>query len=388
MNKRIVYLSKAIFPSETTHTLSIIKMCQAFSDEGHQVNLIGRSFNNDSQNIFEYYGLHGGFQIHTRQSRKNKSKIPLTGLFESIKGGITARKLIVKLKPDLIYSRLTLLELFFVPENIPIVYEMHSLGPLGKNIFQKFLFKRLVRRKNFLAIVVTTDMLSKMLQERLPTQRLIIARLSAEEPITFNNEDKPTFFKNNFAGKRYNKHVGYTGYLDTIGLRGTEILCQAASQIPDVAFHIVGGNSETVAYWKSYAEAWNQNSNIFFYGHKPANEIPYYLGLFDIALAPLQLRPSPRAPYGLGLSPLKIPQYMAYEKSIVASDIPAHREMLRHEETALLVPPDDVEAWAKAIRRLIKDSNLRDKLAQNASKEYALNYSPATRVKTILAGLE
>ena len=49
------------------------------------------------------------------------------------------------------------------------------------------------------------------------------------------------------------------------------------------------------------------------------------------------------------MSPLKVFEYMAAGKPVLASDIPALREILRDGETALLLPPGEPEAWAAAL---------------------------------------
>ena len=51
--------------------------------------------------------------------------------------------------------------------------------------------------------------------------------------------------------------------------------------------------------------------------------------------------------------------------SIVASDIPANREVVEHEKSALLVRPNDAMALAAAIQRLLSDSELTGRLAEN-----------------------
>jgi len=54
-------------------------------------------------------------------------------------------------------------------------------------------------------------------------------------------------------------------------------------------------------------------------------------------------------------------------KAIIASDLPAFRQILRHEKDALLAQPDNVNAWADAIVRLTSDSELRARLAAQLS---------------------
>nr|WP_280861159.1 glycosyltransferase family 4 protein [Pararhodobacter sp. SW119] len=67
---------------------------------------------------------------------------------------------------------------------------------------------------------------------------------------------------------------------------------------------------------------------------------------------------------------------MAVGSPIVCTRVGGPAEILRHEETALLVPPDDPEAMAKACARLFDDPELADKLG-HAAREFAeQNLSP------------
>jgi glycosyltransferase involved in cell wall biosynthesis len=65
-------------------------------------------------------------------------------------------------------------------------------------------------------------------------------------------------------------------------------------------------------------------------------------------------------------SPLKLFEYMAAGRPIVASDLPSIREVLRHEENALLVEPGNPSALAAGVRRLLDDRALADRLSSAA----------------------
>jgi glycosyltransferase involved in cell wall biosynthesis len=52
-------------------------------------------------------------------------------------------------------------------------------------------------------------------------------------------------------------------------------------------------------------------------------------------------------------SPLKLYEYLAAGRPIVASDVPAVREVVADGTTAILVPPDDPQALADGIARLL-----------------------------------
>ncbi len=85
-------------------------------------------------------------------------------------------------------------------------------------------------------------------------------------------------------------------------------------------------------------------------------------------------------------SPLKLFEYMAAGRPIVASDLPSIREVLRHEQNALLVEPGDAAALAAGVRRLLDDRPLADRLAQAAVTDVA-SYSwdrRAERLETLL----
>ena len=62
-------------------------------------------------------------------------------------------------------------------------------------------------------------------------------------------------------------------------------------------------------------------------------------------------------------SPLKAFEAMAAGRPIVASDLPSSREVLRHGENALLVPPGSASALAAALRTLLADPDLARRLA-------------------------
>ncbi len=75
---------------------------------------------------------------------------------------------------------------------------------------------------------------------------------------------------------------------------------------------------------------------------------------------------------------------------VVTADTEATRELLRDGESALLVPPNDPEALAAAIRRLAEDEELRTRLAlrgHEAFAERAARHVLGARWRALLAGL-
>jgi glycosyltransferase involved in cell wall biosynthesis len=90
---------------------------------------------------------------------------------------------------------------------------------------------------------------------------------------------------------------------------------------------------------------------------RPHGEIPALLAAFDVALLPAI------NPYA---SPLKLIEYMAAARAIVAPDQENLRELLEHGRNALLVAPGDGQALAGALERLAEDPALRERLGRAA----------------------
>ena len=101
-------------------------------------------------------------------------------------------------------------------------------------------------------------------------------------------------------------------------------------------------------------------------GHLSPSLARKYLLAADVAVIPFSAREEIARSY---TSPLKLFEYMAAQRPIVASNLPSLREILRDGENALLVTPDEPEALADAVTRLLNDHVLARALAQVARAE-------------------
>jgi len=72
-------------------------------------------------------------------------------------------------------------------------------------------------------------------------------------------------------------------------------------------------------------------------------------------------------------SPGVIREAISQGKAVISTSIGGVPEMLRHNETGLLVPPGDVDALVEAMLRLIADPGLRERLGQ-AAREHSTRY--------------
>ena len=158
--------------------------------------------------------------------------------------------------------------------------------------------------------------------------------------------------------------VVYTGGL--YQGRGLEELITAIKGLEAVLV-VVGGTDESAATRLKSLAAEVGAVNVRFEGHRPPAEIPLYLSAADVLAMPYSRRTV--APGGVTtdyMSPIKMFEYMAAARPILATDLPVLHEVLRDGENALLVPPDDAAALADGLRRLLTDSALADRIARQA----------------------
>jgi glycosyltransferase involved in cell wall biosynthesis len=95
-------------------------------------------------------------------------------------------------------------------------------------------------------------------------------------------------------------------------------------------------------------------------------EVPALLASVDVAAAPLAVTDRNVIQ---GCCPLKILEYMAAGKAIVAPRMPTVRELLEHERTALLYRPDRPRRLAETLDRLAEDPELRRRLGMAAAED-------------------
>ena len=85
-------------------------------------------------------------------------------------------------------------------------------------------------------------------------------------------------------------------------------------------------------------------------------------------------------------SPLKVFEYMAAGKPIVATEIPSVLEILEPGRNSVIVPPDDPGMFFDAISSLIGDPDLRARISKNALSDVR-EYTWKKRAEKILTGL-
>lgn len=96
----------------------------------------------------------------------------------------------------------------------------------------------------------------------------------------------------------------------------------------------------------------------------PHHEIPQRIAEADICVAPLGFNDRNVTQ---GACPIKVLEYMAGGRPLLASNLPIVRELVREDVDGLLFSPDDPADLAQKVLLLLNDLELSQRLAESAS---------------------
>jgi glycosyltransferase involved in cell wall biosynthesis len=172
--------------------------------------------------------------------------------------------------------------------------------------------------------------------------------------------------------------VAYAGHL--YAWKGVDVLLHALALLPEASGLIIGGHAAEpdLDRVKRLAKELGIRDRVTFSGMIEPGQVAERL-----ASARILVLPNPASAISTRFtSPLKLFEYMAAARAIVASDLPSIREVLTDNENALLVKPGDAAAMAEAIRRVINDRDFAQGLARNAFRDVA-QYTWARRAERL-----
>lgn len=124
---------------------------------------------------------------------------------------------------------------------------------------------------------------------------------------------------------------------------------------------------------ESRLRGWQNEGVVDWLG--PVDDMPALWGQTHIAVLPSYREGLPKA----------LLEAASCGRAMVATDVPGCREIVRHEETGLLVPAKDAAALADAIQRLANDGTLRRRLGANAREVVEREFAEEIVVRETLA---
>lgn len=288
----------------------------------------------------------------------------------NLKGKAMLMKAIKEFKPDLIYDRYAHFSFSALwaakKSKLPLILEVNSPYSIQKRQWEKLYFPGL----------------SKMGEQKIfeAAPRIIVVSSPLKQIIADYGVDtkKVTVLPNGTDASRFDPDLDAQELKKELGLEGKTILgfvgilrswhnidkliniLEEIDLKKQNAAMVFLGDGPSYDELVSYNIKNGNEETIKFLGRIPHNEIQRYIAMFDIAISPHA------TPYS---SPMKILEYMAMEKAILAPDMPNIKDIITQGETGVLFTPDNAQALKENLLKLVTDRDLREKVGKNARNQ-------------------
>jgi len=386
---RIVYLADIRFPLERANGIQTFETCHALASRTHAVTLVVRPDTaRPARDPFAFYG-----QPRVASLEIVRAPMPAASL-RRVAYLAFATQAALSRRPDVIFTRdlgvAAALVRIARRARAAMVYESHGFAPEVSRALPQLLagapaasdakVARLERREARVwrrvdgYVTITAGLASELTARYGSRPCLAVVPDGVGLPATRQFDQRP------FARPPV---VGYAGHL--YPWKGVDVLVDALARLPDVRGLIVGGHpgerdaSRVAHRIASHA----MGDRVTMAGFVAPGEVAAHLARADLLVLP-NTATSISERY---TSPLKLFEYMAAGRPVVVSDLPAIREVVRHGETAWVVPPGDPVALANGIAHVLGNVALARELARAAWDE-AAEYSWARRAERLEALFE
>ena len=367
---RILYFADIRFPLERANGIQTMETCVALTARGHDVDLIVRpDTHSPARDPFDYYGL-------DPTPRLRIERAPVSGPTAARRLGylaFAAGRSAGAGRADIVLTRdLAVASLLVgLPRRLrpPVVYESHGYAPEVAAALPGLVstaiapnprkLARLARREARVwhaadgYVTITAALAADLTARHGARERVAVIPDGARIPPAADAQ---------FDAVNSEPIVAYAGHL--YPWKGVDVLLEALALVPNARGLIVGGHAAEpdLGRLQALAQQLGISDRVTFTGMVDPARVPELLRRASVLALP-----NPASAISTRFtSPLKLFEYLAAGRAIVASDLPSIREILHDGVDGLLVAPGDANDLADALRRLLGDPALAAQLARAA----------------------
>lgn len=340
----------------------ITEMLKAFAQEGHSVKVVAPEFYETTDSPMRKLIAFG------RQLLPSSISEYLEILY-SRRAYRKLKKAYDEFQPDFLYERYNLFTdtgkrlkeetgvAFVLEVNAPLASERRQHGKLRLYKTAKKMEQAIWQAAD--VVIPVTSVLGDMVKDAGVAGHKI--------KVMHNGIDPDQFTKTKMAADRIREDyglagktvLGFTGFLRPWHRLDRVLVTMAKQQKADTpALHLmVVGESPEIEKCKAQASELNVTDQVTFTGAIERDQMAAYIACFDIALQP--------AATGYA-SPLKIFEYLALGKPVLAPDQPNIREILTHNHDSKLFSLEDDDDFERQLTAMVKDKEWRQQAAVGA----------------------
>jgi len=296
-----------------------------------------------------------------------------------------------KKRPDILLFRFQQGHGFFLPIMIlsyiyPVVLEINAIRTIEdpsaaswiSNLFDKWSLLR--ARKCFVV--------SQVIKEHIIGRGLA----DGEKVTVIENGVDVDLFRNHCTPDEAKRRLGFenrfvAGFVGSFQpWHGVDNIVKLAEslklEIPDILFLIVGDGRDRTVY-EEMVKIKGLEKSVVFTGLISHDRVREYLAAMDVALAPHR-SDSFIGSGGFHGSPLKIFEYMAMKKAVIAAPIGQIKEVIVDGESGMLIHSEDVLSLKNALVKLNNDKTYRELLGMNARQRVEKYYTWKVNAEKVL----
>jgi len=349
--------------SKDGQAVHIEEMITALREQGHEVRVVAPGGGDDEPS--GQMGAEVGWVARLR-ARLPKAVYELMELAYTL---VAYRRLAAaanEFKPDVIYERYNLFLLagamlkrrtglpLLLEVNAPLAEERGKFGGLGLPRLARWAEAKAWRAADF--VLPVTDVLADHVRAvGVPNERIVVVPNGINEA-HFAAAPSQAEAKAHL-GWPDALVLGFTGFVRDWHGMDRVIRWMASPAAPADARLLVVGDGPVRAELEQLAADLKLGDRVRFTGVVHRDRVPALVAAFDIALQPAVVAYA---------SPLKLIEYLALGKAIVAPRQPNIAELLVDDGNALLFDAQDQSAFEAALGRLARDAALRERLSRAA----------------------
>ncbi|MDZ7374288.1 MAG: glycosyltransferase family 4 protein [candidate division KSB1 bacterium] len=276
---------------------------------------------------------------------------------------------VYRLSP-LLTARITGLP-WIVEGDAPSVPEYRQFFPYYKRYGNlDYAIEKAVATRAMAVFVQSNETKRYFLELGVPEERLRVIPNGAD-PRKFNPE---------ISGTEVRRKVGLTDGEVVLGFVGSlhywhgvdnlvRLVREVCASYPNAHFLIAGGGGPETERFLELVQETELGHRVHFLGYLEHDQMPPVIAALDIALAPY-----PRIER-FHFSPVKLFEYMACAKPVVAARLGQIAEVIRDGENGMLFEPGDFADLLAKVRVLMENPQLRAQIGQQAYRTIVPDYT-------------